>query len=422
MHVDPELLHALLRRALGTPRLYRRLSLASHAWDISGDCSDPIVLDLQCTSHGPEDRGRVRPILPAGLGSRGQLPAGGLPWISGRSENGARAQAGSRVLGTSPRADGCPGEEASGGQAAPSGIRGDNPARYRMWLDLSLRCRRCAACLQARRRLWALRAVRETAAAPQSVFVTLTYRPADRYERAVRAEVSAVTSGVSWREASQDERSEWFAEVCGADLREFWRRLRRRWATRVRYVAVCELHQDGWPHWHALVHRDDGGGPLTVSPSGRTGDVAKAWPLGFSKTIRVSRLDLDAPRYVAKYLGKARLARVRASLAYGNPPLWHSEEARATTRVPSDHQRGMSHGVALRRSEQGPEVPNSEQEQVANDRERGLTSALAQAVQDAIASYRPGDGLSVYGPPVGLSVTELQELVDEDLQSTWPEG
>lgn len=271
--------------------------------------------------------------------------------------------------------------------------------------------------------MWTLRIVRETAAAPLSAFVTLTYRPADRYERAVRAEVTAVSSGVRWSEASHEERSGWYAQICGDDLRNMWRRLRRRWATTVRYVAVCELHQDGWPHWHILIHRAADGGPWTISPNGRTGDVQKSWPHGYSQTLRVSPHDVDAARYVAKYLHKARLARVRASLAYGTPPLWHRGGSLEPARDETDHQRGTWPGGPLRRSEQGAQHPNSEQEQDAIDRERGETrSALRQAIEDAIASYRPGDGLVVDGTPDGLSVTELQALVDEDLQSTWPEG
>lgn len=75
----------------------------------------------------------------------------------------------------------------------------------------------------------------------------------------------------------------------------------------IRYIFVPELHRNGFPHWHGLVH--DLGGNLAYD------DLDAAWVGGFHVTKLVR--DARALRYVTKYLSKYRIGRVRASINYG---------------------------------------------------------------------------------------------------------
>lgn len=76
----------------------------------------------------------------------------------------------------------------------------------------------------------------------------------------------------------------------------------------MRYLAVAELHKNGFPHWHALVHEEEG---TTAA------NLQSHWTAGFSnvKLVREPRAIL----YITKYLHKEAMGRVRCSLNYGQP-------------------------------------------------------------------------------------------------------
>lgn len=97
-------------------------------------------------------------------------------------------------------------------------------------------------------------------------------------------------------------------EATGVAVTAYWKALRKR-GYEFRYIAVPELHRDGFPHWHGLVH--DLRGDLPWKP------LNELWLSGFS-VIKLVK-DAKAIRYVTKYLAKDTTGRVRASLRYGDP-------------------------------------------------------------------------------------------------------
>ena len=72
-------------------------------------------------------------------------------------------------------------------------------------------------------------------------------------------------------------------------------------------LQVVEAHKSGLPHVHLLVHDK---GDTTYRR------LTDTWPLGFAHAKLVE--GTAASRYVAKYLAKSALARVRASQGYGS--------------------------------------------------------------------------------------------------------
>jgi len=158
------------------------------------------------------------------------------------------------------------------------------------------RCRWCEGCMRARQWAWVSRAAHEQVRAKTTWFITLTYGPNRR--RAVMAAAMAAD-----RHKGSEER---LVAAAGTYVTTYMKTLRKR-GFEFRYLCVPELHRDGFPHFHGLIH--DQVGNMTWN------DVASAWSAGFS-VVKVVR-DARALRYVTKYLGKAKLGRVRASLKYG---------------------------------------------------------------------------------------------------------
>lgn len=76
-----------------------------------------------------------------------------------------------------------------------------------------------------------------------------------------------------------------------------------------RYMVVAEAHKSGLPHYHVLLHELAGCQPV------RKAAIKRHWSAGFSDAKLVH--DERAATYAAKYLGKAGLVRVRASIGYG---------------------------------------------------------------------------------------------------------
>lgn len=113
------------------------------------------------------------------------------------------------------------------------------------------------------------------------------------------------------RAAALDERekppTERLVTAAGRYITTYTKTLRKR-GFQFRYIFVPELHRDGFPHFHGLIHDQ---GPDLI----KWADLAACWVAGFqvSKAVR----DARALRYVTKYLSKDRLGRVRASLNYG---------------------------------------------------------------------------------------------------------
>ena len=169
-------------------------------------------------------------------------------------------------------------------------------------LDMWVPCRRCAACLRRRRRLWTLRAAAEISQAVRTWFVTLTLQPSRRF----LCEAVAKTRDIKYDERTQDEQDRARFAVIVEEIQRFLKRIRKNSKAKLRYCCVQELHKSGNPHYHLLIHEVEG--TLTKAV------LQAAWTWGFSQA------KLSDPRtaiYVCKYLTKGEGARVRASLGYG---------------------------------------------------------------------------------------------------------
>lgn len=172
------------------------------------------------------------------------------------------------------------------------------------WIDIVARCRNCDDCLKHRARQWAARASVEldkSRLLGQNVwFGTFTLGP-DARKACLRS-----IAGVS----DPRERARNIVRAAGPEVAKYLKRVRKR-VSPLRYMWVPELHQDGMVHWHAILH------------GGNWRQLARPWQQGFTKVNRVE--GLREIRYVTKYLAKAKLGRVRASVGYGLRPQGHSE-------------------------------------------------------------------------------------------------
>lgn len=119
----------------------------------------------------------------------------------------------------------------------------------------------------------------------------------------------------------------------GAEITKLVKRLREAYQEPLRLLLVVEAHKSGLPHYHMLVHQVNEK-PLLYD------DLKRLWRFGFSKW---KLCEPSAASYVCKYLTKSSLARVRASLGYGDPgevsPSPHVLERRPKAVIFSHPQR-----------------------------------------------------------------------------------
>lgn len=188
--------------------------------------------------------------------------------------------------------------------------------RPRSWLDMTMRCRKCPECLRLRAHQWTTRASIELGRAPRTWFGTMTLSP-DMHLRCQQiAHRSLGRKGDDFDALSPDEQ---FAErhrVISRWLTLWVKRVRKAaGADRLRFMVVCEAHQSGLPHYHALIHE-------VVAFATNERELRNQWFYGFSK-FRLVYTDEDGTGkvawYMAKYLTKSTRARVRASCSYGEP-------------------------------------------------------------------------------------------------------
>jgi len=158
--------------------------------------------------------------------------------------------------------------------------------------------------MRMRQWAWTARSAHEQVFSKRTWFVTLTYGP--NHRRAIFAAASGMD-----RNKAPEER---LISAAGSYVTGYIKRLRKA-GFAFRYIMVPELHRNGFPHYHGLVHCHDG----------RLGwsDLTSQWAPGFSVIKLVQ--DAKALRYVTKYLSKYRLGRVRSSLNYGEPQVSQEE-------------------------------------------------------------------------------------------------
>lgn len=162
-------------------------------------------------------------------------------------------------------------------------------------IDLKVACRGCRVCLKRRARYWAARAGREYAAHNRTWFGTFTFGAQ------VRAIVSQELASLPYGERTSRK-----LQLCGRYVGLYLKKIRKQ-GHGIRYIFVPELHKDGMIHYHALIHGD---------ADLRWRDATSPWLWGFTKVNLVTH-GVREIRYVTKYLAKAKLGRVRASIRYG---------------------------------------------------------------------------------------------------------
>lgn len=202
--------------------------------------------------------------------------------------------------------------------------------------NVTLRCRHCSACLHARAKYWREAATREMAQATlvgaRTWFGTLTLSP----EHQAFAAYGAMASiGVQkFNKLSAVEQLPLRNAAVNRSFTLAFKRLRKAVGPRgFRYVLVCEAHKSGLPHYHMLLHETAQSLPIRKSA------LNDFWQLGFSQW-RLAKP--EAASYVAKYLSKAALARVRASLHYGS---WVHRTIGLDLGNPPDYQKPALAGI-----------------------------------------------------------------------------
>jgi len=170
-----------------------RLSQATFAWDISGDCTDPPTVEIT-----------IRPPAP--------------------------------------------------GYEKYVGIQ--SGTKHSMFMDMEVRCRKCENCLKARRKMWEARALNEWRRSHRTWLATLTLRPEEQLRCLYEARAVCRRKGyVDLEEMAPGAQFARLASASGQLVTNYLKRLRKDVGMRVfRYIAIAERHESGDPHWHLLIH------------------------------------------------------------------------------------------------------------------------------------------------------------------------
>lgn len=198
--------------------------------------------------------------------------------------------------------------------------------------EIQSRCRKCDNCRKHRRRLWTARAIDECRMSSRTWFATLTVAPERRFIATVDASLRASRAGHGeWANLDSATKFTYIVKVLGEEITRYWKRLRKSCGGPLRYLLVVEKHEDGFPHFHMVIHE----AALRVTKR----KLESAWRYGFSQ---FSLVDGDkAAAYACKYLSKDALTRVRASRHYGRP----QSLIRASTELVSKAQRVLHESI-----------------------------------------------------------------------------
>jgi hypothetical protein len=179
--------------------------------------------------------------------------------------------------------------------------------------SLDVRCRRCENCLRHRQQLWAARARDEVVLSGRTWFGTLTLSPESYMRSKFAAELYMARRGHKLEECGESDLFKATVQCIAPEITLWLKRIRKNSGAALRYIIVCEAHKTGVPHWHVLVHENEGKVGKRV--------LDHAWRLGYSQFRLVDTSDERTSFYVTKYLSKSALTRVRASADYGRAKL-----------------------------------------------------------------------------------------------------
>lgn len=204
------------------------------------------------------------------------------------------------------------GVEYYGRPSAPHGARYIRVAKGRstpLLLELSVPCRKCVECQKRRRSMWVARACHEVREAHRTWFATITLNPQAHYVMRARAAMRARDRSIPAPEVVGVELDRRQTQETFSEITKWIKRVRKQTGSHsLRYIIVKEDHENGNPHFHALIH-EVGETPVTHKI------LSDQWKLGFTKFKLLE--NEKAAYYVVKYLTKANDGRVRASLGYG---------------------------------------------------------------------------------------------------------
>lgn len=200
-----------------------------------------------------------------------------------------------------------------------------------------VRCRKCPQCLDQKRRQWTARAIQEVRNASRTWFGTLTVGPDRRLWASAKADqLCRQRRAESLSSLTPIERTKAIAAQLQPEVTRWLKRVRKQSKARFRYLLVSEAHEDGFPHFHLLLHE------MGQSITKRT--LEAQWKYGFSNWRLVPAGDGKPAMYVCKYLSKSAQTRVRASRDYGsaNPALI----TELATRTDCETQTNGKHGLS----------------------------------------------------------------------------
>lgn len=179
-------------------------------------------------------------------------------------------------------------------------------------IEYTARCRRCGPCLKQRARQWAYRARQELRLAERSWFGTLTLSPDSHFRAMIQAERRLRAGGERFEDVSLDAQFQLRNQQNQREITLWIKRVRKVSGSMIRLLIIAEAHKSGLPHYHVLVHQCGDGPPVLWK------HLAGQWKLGYTKFNIVPEGDERAAFYLTKYLTKSALAKVRASVRYGN--------------------------------------------------------------------------------------------------------
>lgn len=289
--LDPEKVRRLAARALYDGA--RPTGIISGEWDISGSCENPKLVTLagRPSAQAASVREPYQRVVPDGYG--GEV---------------VKTFYDSRIVQSKYVHIGTYGADVI---YAETGKPVRTPHSY--YLDVWTRCRKCAKCLAYRSWVWRNRATVECHSATRTWFATLTLSPANHVRYGFQAGLKvAKRRGDDFDALPESEQFALRNQEISKEITKWLKRVRKYSGAPFKYLLVTEAHKSGLPHYHLLIHEQCAERPL------RHAMLSDQWRLGFSKFKLVD--DPKAATYVTKYLSKSAIARVRASLRYGQTP------------------------------------------------------------------------------------------------------
>lgn len=180
-------------------------------------------------------------------------------------------------------------------------------------VGMTVPCRRCPPCLARRGCFWQMRMAMETLRSERTWMSTYTLSERNQYAALCAATSGTLKGGVVYDVSTpESELAARHRAIGELYITPYWKRVRKECGNSIRFVMVSELTKRGQLHYHALVHEPDSFNTV------RKAVLKDQWDsrVGHSHHKLVND-PKKAAGYVAKYLTKVSVHRVRCSLHYG---------------------------------------------------------------------------------------------------------